>query len=242
MNVSSPPVCRPTLKVLHGSTARRMHTSPSVIPSRAAIARAISSLVWPLRRVTGFGGHSFGVIQQRLGAALHVGGEPGQRRALAPQQRWQRARHVQPAHMTLEDQPVEHRETSQHPIPMNLLECVHLAPPRPRRGVSTSDARAQGRLRRPGQTSSTTGSPFGCGRAERSERGRASGHLVHSSGGAVDRRVEDVGTGRWCACASRIACSALAQCAVVVRAVWRLLGADRRGGVVQRMATCGCRW
>ena len=43
---------RPRLKVLHGSTARRTHTRPSLTPSRSAIARAISSLVRPLRRVT----------------------------------------------------------------------------------------------------------------------------------------------------------------------------------------------
>ena len=61
--------------------------------------------------------------------------------------------------MTLEDHPVEHRQTADDPVPMNILERAHGAPPRPQRPAKSpaEDARAQGRVGRPDTDTITTG-------------------------------------------------------------------------------------
>ena len=105
-------------------------------------------------------GHQLpGVVGDPLGRGLRVGGEVLQRHALGPQEAAGAVLLVQAAEMTLEDHPVEHRQAAGDPVPVNILEHTHGAPPRQQRHAKSpaQDARAQGRLRRPDTDSIATG-------------------------------------------------------------------------------------
>ena len=71
-----------------------------------------------------------GIVGDPLGRGLGVGGEVLQRHALGPQEASGAVLLVQTAEMTLEDHPVEHRQTAGDPVPVNILERTHRSPPR----------------------------------------------------------------------------------------------------------------
>jgi hypothetical protein len=90
-------------------------------------------------------GHQIpGVVGDPLGRRLRIGGEVLQRHALGPQETAGAVLLVQGAEMTLEDHPVEHRQTADDPIPMNILERAVAHLPRTARAESHApDAKAQ---------------------------------------------------------------------------------------------------
>ena len=96
-------------------------------------------------RPAGISSHSLSVGDHLLGRLLHVGAEPGDRHTLRPQPRPQRTRPEQPTQITLEDQPVEHRQRTDEPFPMQFLERRnHDPPPTPTRDSKSLPRRCKG--------------------------------------------------------------------------------------------------
>ena len=85
-----------------------------------------------------------GVVGDPLRRRLRVGGEVLQRDTLGPQEAAGPVLLVQTRQMTLEDHPIEHRQTASDPIPMKILERTHNCTSTSTRTRQVSRARCKG--------------------------------------------------------------------------------------------------